>query len=283
VPLLLPVLLWQPLRPVTGEFEVLGADIGQGNALIVRTASHSLVYDTGPRFSRESDAGHRVLVPLLRAMGEHIDMLMLSHRDLDHIGGALAVLAMQPQAQLVSSIEDSHELQATHKSSRCLAGQHWRWDGVDFEILHPTSSDYDAGNKSNAMSCVLRITNGRQTALLAGDLESPQELQLVGDAVASQKLKADFLLVPHHGSKTSSSAVFLDAVNPHLALAQAGYRNRYGHPVASVLERYRERGIKVVTSPTCGAATWRSDQPGQVLCQRQKGLRYWHHQMESEN
>ena len=280
VPLLLPVLLWQPLRPVTGEFEVMGADIGQGNALIVRTASHSLVYDTGPRFSRESDAGHRVLVPLLRAMGEHIDMLMLSHRDLDHIGGALAVLAMQPQAQLVSSIEDSHELQTTHKSSRCLAGQHWRWDGVDFEVLHPTRTDYDAGNKSNAMSCVLRITNGRQTALLAGDLESPQELQLVGDAVASQKLKADFLLVPHHGSKTSSSAVFLDAVNPQLALAQAGYRNRYGHPVASVLERYRERHIKVVTSPTCGAATWRSDQPGQVLCQRQQGLRYWHHQME---
>jgi competence protein ComEC len=126
VPLMLPVLLWQPARPPAGQFEVLGADIGQGNALLVRTASHSLVYDTGPRFSRESDAGHRVLVPLLRAMGERIDMLMLSHRDLDHIGGAPAVLAMQAQATLVSSIEDSHELQNVRKSTRCIAGQQWR-------------------------------------------------------------------------------------------------------------------------------------------------------------
>ena len=281
VPLMLPVLLWQPLRPPAGQFEVLGADIGQGNALLVRTASRSLVYDTGPRFSRESDAGHRVLVPLLRAMGERIDMLMLSHRDLDHIGGAPAVLAMQTQATLVSSIEDSHELQTVRKSTRCVAGQHWRWDGVDFEVLHPSAADYDAVNKSNAMSCVLRISNGAQTALLAGDLEAPQELRLVNDALSKDKLKADFLLVPHHGSKTSSSAVFLDQVRPQFALAQAGYRNRFGHPVESVLARYSERGIQVVKSPVCGAAFWRSEQPGEVLCQRQMGLRYWHHRPES--
>ena len=281
VPLILPVLLWQPVRPAAGQFEVLGADIGQGNALLVRTANHSLVYDTGPRFSRESDAGHRVLVPLLRAMGERIDMLMLSHRDLDHIGGAVAVLAMQTQATLVSSIEDSHELQTVRKSTRCVAGQQWRWDGVDFEVLHPRAADYDAANKSNAMSCVLRISNGTQTALLAGDLEAAQEARLVNDAVSKEKLKADFLLMPHHGSKTSSSALFLDEVRPQFALAQAGYRNRFGHPVDSVLARYSERGIQVVKSPVCGAAFWRSAQPGEVLCQRQLGARYWHHRLES--
>ena len=281
VPLILPVLLWQPARPGAGQFEILGADIGQGNALLVRTASHSMVYDTGPRFSRESDAGHRVLVPLLRAMGERIDLLMLSHRDLDHIGGAPAVLAMQPQARLVSSIEDSHELQNVRKSERCLAGQRWQWDGVDFEVLHPTAADYDAASKSNAMSCVLRISNGRQTALLAGDLESPQELRLVANPQWNEKLKADFLLMPHHGSKTSSTAVFLDAVKPQFALAQAGYRNRFNHPVESVLARYRERGIKVVKSPVCGAATWRSGQPDKVLCHREHALRYWHHRPES--
>ena len=280
VPLLLPVLLWQPLRPAPGQFDLLGADIGQGNAVIVRTASHSLVYDTGPRFSRESDAGHRVLVPLLRALGERIDLLVLSHRDLDHIGGAPAVLAMQPQAGLLSSIEDGHELQSVRPSTRCVAGQRWRWDAVDFEILHPAASDYDTALKSNAMSCVLRISNGVQTALLAGDLESPQEGRLVGDALQAEKLKADFLLVPHHGSKTSSSAVFLDAVQPQVALAQAGYRNRFGHPVASVMTRYSERGIRVLKSPTCGAAIWRSDLPAEMLCQRQQGLRYWHHRPE---
>ncbi len=277
VPLLLPVLLWQPLRPDAGQFEVLGADIGQGNALIVRTRSHSLVYDTGPKFSRESDAGNRVLVPLLRAMGEKIDLLMLSHRDMDHIGGAAAVLAMQPQARLVSSIEADHELQALRKSERCLAGQSWAWDGVDFEVLHPLATDYDSGAKSNAMSCVLRISNGTQTALLAGDLEAAQELRLVSNPDMPSKLKADFLLMPHHGSKTSSTGAFLDAVQPQFALAQAGYRNRFSHPVESVLERYRERNITVVKSPVCGAAFWQSGQPHRVLCQRQQGLRYWHH------
>ena len=277
LPLLLPVLLWQPVRPAAGQFELIAADIGQGNAVIVRTASHSLVYDTGPRFSRESDAGNRVLVPLLRALGERVDVLMLSHRDIDHIGGAPAVLAMQPQAQLVSSIEDGHELQAVRKSTRCIAGSQWRWDAVDFEVLHPLASDYDTPRKSNAMSCVLRISNGKRTALLVGDLEAPQERYLASNPELAEKIRADFLLMPHHGSKTSSSAVFLDAVKPQIALAQAGYRNRFGHPVESVLERYRERGIQVVKSPVCGAASWRSDQPGEVVCQRTEGLRYWHH------
>ena len=279
IPLLLPVLLWQPVRVAPGQFELLAADIGQGNAVLVRTANHALLYDTGPRFSRESDAGHRVLVPLLRALGQPIDLLMLSHRDIDHIGGAPAVLAMQPQAGLLSSIEDSHELQSLRKATRCVAGQHWEWDGVVFDVLHPLAADYEVRNKSNAMSCVLRISNGVQTALLVGDLESPQELRLAAQSgpESRARLKADFLLVPHHGSKTSSSAVFLDAVQPQLALAQAGYRNRFGHPVDSVVARYEERGIQLVRSPQCGAATWQSTRPGDVACERQLGRRYWHH------
>ncbi|MEO8020844.1 DNA internalization-related competence protein ComEC/Rec2 [Polaromonas sp.] len=274
VPLMLPVLLWQPLRPPVGEFELVAADVGQGNALIVRTAGHTLVYDTGPRFSRESDAGHRVLVPLLRAMGERVDILMLSHRDGDHIGGAPAVLAMQPQAALVSSIEDGHALQALRPSRRCAAGQGWVWEGVSFDVLHPAAADYEVPAKPNAMSCVLRISNGKSSALLAGDIELAQEQRLVA---AGAKLQADVLLVPHHGSKTSSSAAFLDAVRPTLALAQNGYRNRFGHPAVPVLERYRERGIPVVTSPVCGAANWSSQHPSEVRCQRQTALRYWHH------
>jgi competence protein ComEC len=282
VPLLLPVLFWQPPTVPPGEFELLAADIGQGNAVLVRTASHSLLYDTGPRFSRESDAGHRVLVPLLRALGQRLDMLMLSHRDTDHTGGAPAVLAMQPQATLMSSIEDGHELQSLRRASRCIAGQRWIWDEVTFEVLHPDTGDYDAPNKSNAMSCVLRISSAAsasgvaRTALLVGDIEAPQELRLAtGDS--STRLQADFLLVPHHGSKTSSSAVFLDAVKPQLALAQSGYRNRFGHPVASVVARYDERGIALVRSSQCGAASWRSLEPDRIACQRQAGLRYWHH------
>ncbi|MDW5444457.1 DNA internalization-related competence protein ComEC/Rec2 [Polaromonas sp. SM01] len=279
VPLLLPVLLWQALRPVDGQFELLAADVGQGNALLVRTAGHTLVYDTGPRFSRESDAGHRVLVPLLRAFGERVDTVMLSHRDSDHIGGAPAVLAMQPQAALLSSIEATHPLQALRPSTPCVAGQRWWWDGVQFDVLHPAVEDYALPAKSNAMSCVLRISNGQNSVLLAGDIELAQEQRLVA---AGATIQADVLLVPHHGSKTSSSAVFLDAVQPRLALAQAGYRNRFGHPAAPVLARYHERGIAVFVSPVCGAATWSSQQPELIRCQRQVGLRYWHHQLSPQ-
>jgi competence protein ComEC len=277
LPLMLPVLLWQASRPTEGQFELLAADIGQGNAVLVRTATHALVYDAGPRFSRDSDAGHRVLVPLLRALDVRVDTLMLSHRDTDHVGGALAVLAMQPQAELMSSIEDDHELRAVRPATRCVAGQRWRWDGVDFEVLHPLATDYDGAHKSNAMSCTLRMSNGARSALLAGDIEQAQEARLAGDG--ANRLKSDVLLVPHHGSKTSSSAAFLDAVQPHIALVQAGYRNRFGHPAEPVLVRYEERHIRVVDSPHCGAVTWQSAQPQEVTCQRSQGLRYWHHRV----
>ena len=274
VPLLLPVLLWQAPRPDVGHFELLAADIGQGNAVIVHTATHALVFDAGPRLGRDTDAGHRVLVPLLRAMDTQVNMLLLSHRDSDHVGGAQAVLAMHPGATLLSSIEAEHELQAIRPATRCEAGQRWRWDGVDFEVLHPRVQDYAAGVKSNALSCTLRISNGVQSALLAGDIERAQEARLATEGV---NVSATVLLVPHHGSKTSSSAAFLDAVQPQIALVQAGYRNRYGHPAPSVLVRYAERGIRVVDSPHCGAATWQSAKPAQLQCQREQALRYWHH------
>ena len=279
LPLVLPVLWWQPGRPAPGQFELLAADIGQGNAVLVRTASHTLLYDAGPRFSLESDAGHRVLVPLLRALGERVDVLMLSHRDADHTGGAAAVLAQQPGARLTGSIETGHELQALRPATPCLAGQRWEWDGVAFEVLHPAPGDSGAAVRANHISCVLRIVAaGEQAAvaLLAGDIETGQEQALVARGVP---LKADVLLVPHHGSKTSSTGGFLDAVAPRTALVQASYRNRFGHPAPEVLARYQARGIVVVESARCGAATWSSAQPGGVACQRESGQRYWQHSM----
>jgi len=273
VPLLLPVLLWHAPLPAPGQFDLLAADIGQGNAVLVRTANHALLYDAGPRFSLESHAGHRVLVPLLQPLHTRLDMVLLSHRDMDHVGGAPAVLTMQPQAELLSSIEVGNGLQSLRPARRCVAGQHWEWDGVQFDILHPQAGDYDAAAKPNALSCVLRIANGVQTALLVGDIEQPQEARLVA---AGGSLKSDVLLLPHHGSKTSSSPAFLDAVAPRIAVVQAGYRNRFGHPAPSVLARLHERGIVAVDSPHCGAYTWQSWQAQDGACMRTQGLRYWH-------
>jgi competence protein ComEC len=289
LPLLLPVVLWQPLRPAWGEFELLAADVGQGNAVLVRTAKHALLYDAGPRFSSDSDAGDRVLVPLLRALGERLDLVLLSHRDADHVGGAASVLAMQPQAALLSSIEAEHELHQLRRGTRCATGQRWQWDGVDFEILHPDVAAYEpatgtakAPAKPNTLSCVLRVsaavhsgTFGAPSALLVGDIEVLQEQTLLRRG----GIQSDVLLMPHHGSKTSSSGSFLDAVQPRLALAQAGYRNRFNHPAPEVLARYRERDIVVLQSARCGAALWRSGLPAEWTCQREAALRYWHHRL----
>jgi competence protein ComEC len=210
-------------------------------------------------------------------MGEtRIDLLVLSHRDQDHVGGAAALLKGLPVAQLVSSLEQGHPLLAgPAPQQRCVAGQRWQWNGVSFEVLHPAAADYERERKPNAMSCVLRVQAGAQSILLTGDIEREQEAALV--ATYGEALRSELLLVPHHGSRTSSSAAFIEAVQPQLALIQAGYHNRFGHPVAEVLQRYRGRGIALRLSPACGA-WWRdagADASGR--CQRDAVRRYWHH------
>jgi competence protein ComEC len=277
LPLLLPVLWWQPEAPMPGAFTVLAPDVGQGNAVLVRTAHHALLFDAGPRYSLESDAGNRVLVPLLRALGVKLDTLVLSHRDTDHVGGAPAVLALYPRAALLSSLEPEHPLQLLRASQRCEAGQVWEWDGVRFEVLHPRAQDYAQPAKPNAMSCVVRIVGARGSALLVGDIEAAQEALLLQSVSDGTVLKSDWLLVPHHGSKTSSTAAFIAAVAPQLAVVQAGYRNRFGHPAMPVLERYAQAGVPVFDSPHCGALQWSSEEPAQWVCYRDLQRRYWHH------
>lgn len=292
LPLLLAVPLWRAPAPAVGEFELLAADVGQGNAVLVRTAQHALLFDAGPRYSLESDAGHRVLVPLLQATQTRLDRLVLSHRDTDHVGGAAAVLATQPQADMMTSLGADHPLLLGRTAQRCEAGQAWAWDGVRFEVLHPRAQDYEAQPppKPNALSCVLRISAGVSSALLVGDIERPQEAALLarrwqGDGANS--LRSTVLLAPHHGSKTSSSAEFLAAVQPAVVLVQAGYRNRYGHPAPEVMARYRALGagletpqtLEIVDSPHCGAFTWHSGLPHNGVCARSHGQRYWHHRV----
>lgn len=270
-------LLWPAVpRPADGEFELLAPDIGQGNAVLVRTRGHALLFDTGPVYAPGSDAGERVLLPLLRSVGVHrLDALLLSHRDSDHVGGAATLMQALTVAELRSSLEPGHPLlRAGPAAVRCEAGQGWTWDGVRFDMLHPLPTLFDAGLKSNDLSCVLRITSasGRR-ALLAGDLEAEQERALVR---REPDLRADVLLVPHHGSKTSSSAEFLAATRPQVGVVQAGYRSRFGHPAPSVLARYQAAAITVVASPACGAWRWQSDSPlAAATCERESRRRYW--------
>ncbi len=278
LPLLLPLLAPQPPRPPAGRFELVAVDVGQGTAVLLRTQAHLLVYDSGPRWSPESDAGDRILRPLLRARGEaRVDALVLSHRDTDHTGGAASLL-MLPVGGVWSSLEPAHPLRADMAARGvphrpCRAGASWSWDGVQFRWLHP--ADPDPAARPNTQSCVLQVEDaaGRR-ALLAGDIEAAQEAALAL-ADPGGALRAEVLMVPHHGSRTSSSAVFLERVAPRIAFVQAAYRSRFGHPAPDVLARYAERGVRVVRSDTCGAWTWTGDGPG--LCTREQRRRCWHH------
>jgi competence protein ComEC len=312
LPLLLALGVWRPPAPPPGQFELIAADIGQGNAVLVRTHKHVLLYDAGPRYSLDSDAGQRVLVPMLQAGVTRLDRLMLSHRDTDHVGGAASVLAMQPHADVWSSLEAGHLLLQGRTSTRCQAGQSWDWDGVRFSVLHPAPGAYNkqSSPKPNTLSCVLRVQAAADTqtpdaqaepvgarpgpqqssALLVGDIEQAQEAQLLARAAANPldaALGADLLLVPHHGSKTSSTAEFLAAVHPQTAVVQSGYRNRYGHPAPMVVQRYADLAqsyasdapLQWVDTPHCGAFLWRSWQPANSQCARKALQRYWHHRV----
>lgn len=297
---LLPAVVWQAPRPAWGQFELLAADVGQGSAVLIRTAHTSVLYDAGPRWGPGSDAGQRVLLPLLTALGEQPSHLVLSHRDADHVGGAPALLRTWPQLQVWASfapqalagVADWPASPPAHWQA-CWAGQGWTQDGVRFEWLHPSPDLHLPERDTNNRSCVLRVQGQGAAALLTGDLDAAHEAALVarqvaaqgaeprGDSSASAKadltadLKADLLMAPHHGSRHSSSPVLLQAVQPHWVVAQAGYRNRYGHPAPEVLARYQAQGVPWRTSPDCGAARWRSDQPERLHCWRDEQPRHW--------
>lgn len=276
--------------PPKGQMEVLAVDIGQGTAVVLRTARHALLYDTGPRTSPENDAGRRILVGLLHALGVgRLDLLVISHGDSDHVGGASSVMRGMAVSALSSSLEGGHALLsqpdrrgAVPPHRGCLAGQTWSWDGVHFEVLHPAGDDHEArlrGERSdNGMSCVLRVQTGAgHSILLTGDVEAPEEALLRQRHGA--RLKTEVLMAPHHGSRTSSTPGFLAAVQPEVAVVQAGARNAYGHPHPTVMRRYRDLGVHVVATPTCGAWRWLTAHGAARLvgrCWQDERRRYWH-------
>jgi len=247
--LMAPAFLLPPGAPAPGEAWITALDVGQGLAVVVRTATRTLVYDAGPAFGAEADSGGRILVPELRAAGARgVDLMVLTHEDTDHIGGALSVLESLEVQELASSLPQAHALNAlTPAPRRCLAGESWDWDGVRFTFLHPRPED--APVRRNNQSCVMRIEAGGAAMLLTGDIERLAELSLLHHPV----VKAEVMLVPHHGSRTSSSAEFIQAVAPRWAIVAAGYRNRFGHPNAEVMERYASAGTGILRTDRDGA------------------------------
>ncbi len=272
----IPLLAAEPTHPAPGRMTVTAFDVGQGMALLIETSGHRLLYDTGPAYSLESNGGNRVLLPYLRGRGVHaLDGVIVSHSDADHSGGALSVLEGMRIGWVLSSLSPQHAIaQAARQHVHCAAGQRWRWDGVDFEILHPQPDSYAShALKANARSCTLKITAGGKSMLLAGDIEAEQEAELLDRAAGS--LPADVLIAPHHGSGTSSTYAFVRAVKPQLVLFLVGHRNRYRHPKQEVVERYRQLGAASLRTDQAGAITLEFGEDITVSNYRRAAARYW--------
>ncbi len=275
--LMLPLFLSLPPRPAPGELWVTILDVGQGLAVFVRTQGHSLLFDTGPAFSDQVSAGERIVVPYLRASGiRRLDGIIVSHDDLDHSGGARAVLQAMPVQWLSSPLSNVHPIsEAAAFSRRCSAGERWEWDGVAFEILHPGAGSYNEFDlKDNDRSCVLRIVSPYGAVLLPADIERRSEIRLLREYPG--RLSADVLIAPHHGSRTSSTPEFVRAVAPRLVVFAVGYHNGFGHPYPPVVRRYREQGSELVRTDLAGAVLIRMSSSGiETTGWRQFERRYW--------
>ena len=279
LPLMLPMFTVMPPGPATGALWLTVLDVGQGLAIFVQTERHALLYDAGPAYSPEADSGSRVILPFLRASGiARVDAMMVTHDDNDHAGGAASVLSGLPVGVLYSSLSETHAAWRAAPGYRlpCSAGQRWDWDGVRFELLHPAAGSYAIDAiKPNDRSCVLKLTTAHGAVLLTGDIEARSEQELLDRAPDS--LRADVLVVPHHGSRTSSTEKFIAAVQPRWAVLPVGYRNRFGHPKEEVVERYRASGAQLLRTDSSGAVLVRLEHEGiSVRPYRELRRRYWH-------
>jgi len=281
---LLPLFIVRPAPPPHGGFRLTVLDVGQGLSAVIETNRRTLVYDAGPRFSETADAGGRIVAPFLRAAGlRRADGLVISHQDLDHSGGTLSLMQATPVGWLASSLPADHAIvvraQARAESAdtvmACIAGQRWHWDGVDFTMLHPTRAEYDDSQaKTNDRSCVVRVDSKYGSALLTGDVEARSEARLLRTAAA---LRADVLVVPHHGSRTSSTPPFIQAVAPSIAVFSCGYQNRFGHPRPDIVSRYAAASVRMIRTDVAGAVTltFAPDKPLVPISARDQRRRYW--------
>lgn len=283
--LFLPLFFVKPTALVNGEMQVSILDVGQGLSVVVKTATHTFLYDAGSRYSAQSDAGSRVVVPYLRSIGvSQLDGFVVSHNDTDHSGGAASVLTQMRVGWLATSFELPNNLKVNSqakKDFKCFAGQQWRWDGVDFQVLYPSLESYQFLNiTDNNRSCVIRVSSAFGSLLLTGDIEKQAEAELL--KIYPNQLVSDVLVAPHHGSKTSSTSDFIEAVDAKHVIFTVGYLNRFKHPKNEIEKRYIDTGAVVYRSDYNGAVLldFMANKRLRVEPWRQAQPRYWHDSYE---
>ena len=262
-------LVFTPLeKPEAGDIKMTFLDVGQGLSAVVQTANHWLVYDAGAKFSAESDMGQSALLPFLRLQGaDRIDKLIISHGDNDHIGGAASLMRGIMTEQVLTSVPQQL---SEYSPVRCATGQSWTWDKVRFTVLSPQHV-YASENDN---SCVLKIQSEKGVVLLTGDIEAQAESWLT--ETYGNNLKANVLIAPHHGSNSSSTSMFLQAIHPEYVLIPAGYRNQFDHPHRDVLQRYQQIKAKWFNSADSGAITINvRDGSWVVQSMRDTESKYW--------
>jgi len=255
--------LWRPAPVPDGAARVTVLDVGQGLSVVVETRRHALVYDAGPSFRTGSDTGQLVVVPYLRARGiRTLDRLVVSHDDDDHKGGAGSVLALLPVHSLITgpslAADAFGSVVPTLAQETCRRGEAWSWDGVGFAWLHPGVDRYERDNDS---SCVLLLRAGEHSVLVTGDIEAVAEQELIAGGFVPP---VDVVIVPHHGSRTSSTAGFVAATGPQWVVYAVGHRNRWNFPVPRVVERWEQSGARGLHTSRSGAITFEL-LPGQAL------------------
>lgn len=270
--LALPALmLWRPAPPPEGCADVVTLDVGQGLAVFVRTRDRTLLYDTGPAYRDGGSAAERIILPYLAGRGvRRLDRIVISHADLDHAGG-LHVLARFMSPDEVLSPEP---LPWSGRPLRpCVAGVQWSWNEVRFSVLHPAIA---GAGKRNDSSCVLLVEAGERRALLAGDIEAAAEAALVRARILPP---VDVTTVPHHGSRTSSTAPFIRSLDADYAVVSAAHGNRWGFPKPDVVARWQSHGATVLTTAGSGAISMRlcaGARGVDVSEWRRQAQRLWH-------
>lgn len=243
---LMPLILFQPIKPASGDIWMTLLDVGQGLSIVIQTKEHTLLYDAGPKYNANFDMGESVVLPYFRTVGaKQIDMLVISHGDNDHIGGAQAILKSLPVLEVLTSVPEKILSSAIRY---CLAGYSWQWDDVHFAFVYPSQDNLNLGNDS---SCVLSIDNGTHRILLTGDIEKYAENDLIKRS--PEQLAATILVAPHHGSKTSGVKEFIAAVHPQFVLYATGYHNRYHFPHQTVVATYEEINAVQLNTVATGA------------------------------
>ena len=257
------------------QFRVTLFDVGQGTSVLIETRSHRLLYDTGGAFAGYGSVARRVLLPFFkRTRIQHLDRIVVSHLDQDHAGGVNDVLFAL--TRLPEWVMTSDPIELPVAMTTCRRGQHWWWDGVLFEIIHPSYPRQE--HSRNNRSCVLKVSVGRYAILLTGDIHRQVEQRLVYRHQRDRKLNANLLLVPHHGSKSSSSESFIQAVAPNYALVSRGFANRFGFPRPIILQRYQSHSVKIIDTAKDGTVQFLIDQiRGVKLLSRwrQKHRHFW--------